>query len=83
MVRFKDGRHRVARALVESHPTIAAVQFEGEPAPAYRDCRSTYPSTTRRHPCHRTVRAALQYLAQGSSKAGVAGIVQRRVIRAA
>jgi hypothetical protein len=36
--RVMDGMHRVARALLEGRPTIAAVQFEAQPEPDYRDC---------------------------------------------
>ena len=36
--RVMDGMHRVARALLEGRPKIAAVQFEVEPEPDYRDC---------------------------------------------
>jgi hypothetical protein len=36
--RVMDGMHRVARAILEGQPTIAAVQFHHEPAPDYPDC---------------------------------------------
>jgi len=36
--RVMDGMHRVARALLEGRPTIAAVQFEVQPEPDYRNC---------------------------------------------
>jgi len=31
-----DGRHRMARALLEEHVKIKAVRFEEDPAPTYR-----------------------------------------------
>jgi len=37
--RVMDGMHRVARALLDGHATIKAVQFETDPAPDYRNCR--------------------------------------------
>jgi hypothetical protein len=37
--RVMDGMHRVARALLEGRSTIAAVQFEFQPEPDYRNCR--------------------------------------------
>ena len=36
--RVMDGMHRVVKALVEGRDTIAAVQFEVQPEPDYRDC---------------------------------------------
>jgi hypothetical protein len=36
--RVMDGMHRVARALLEGRRTIAAVRFEDQPEPDYRDC---------------------------------------------
>ncbi|MCK5015926.1 MAG: hypothetical protein KAS32_02550 [Candidatus Peribacteraceae bacterium] len=30
-----DGRHRMAKALLEGHETIKAVRFEEDPAPSY------------------------------------------------
>jgi hypothetical protein len=38
--RVMDGMHRVARALLEGRLTICAVQFEVDPAPDYRNCKS-------------------------------------------
>jgi hypothetical protein len=37
--RVMDGMHRVARALLEGHTTIQAVQFATHPDPDYRDCK--------------------------------------------
>jgi hypothetical protein len=37
--RVMDGMHRVARALLEGRRTIAAVQFEVDPQPDYRNCQ--------------------------------------------
>ena len=37
--RVMDGMHRVARALLEGRPTIAAVRLPTLPDPDYRDCR--------------------------------------------
>jgi hypothetical protein len=37
--RVMDGMHRVARALLEGRRTIAAVQFEVDPEPDYRNCQ--------------------------------------------
>jgi hypothetical protein len=37
--RVMDGMHRIARAMLEGHATIAAVQFPVHPEPDYRDCR--------------------------------------------
>lgn len=39
--RVMDGMHRVVRALLEGRRTIAAVQFEINPQPDYRDCQPT------------------------------------------
>ena len=39
--RVMDGMHRVARALLEGRPTIAAVRFEAQPEPDYRGCIPT------------------------------------------
>jgi hypothetical protein len=39
--RVMDGMHRVARALLDGRATIAAVQFEAEPEPDYRNCLPT------------------------------------------
>jgi hypothetical protein len=36
--RVMDGMHRIARAILDGHLTIKAVQFVDEPAPDYRDC---------------------------------------------
>ena len=33
-----DGMQRIARAMLEGHPTIKAVQFVDEPGPDFRDC---------------------------------------------
>jgi|SoimicmetaTmtHAB_FD_contig_61_781537_length_1458_multi_2_in_0_out_0_4 hypothetical protein len=33
-----DGMHRVVRALLEGRSTIAAVRFEVQPEPDYRNC---------------------------------------------
>jgi hypothetical protein len=38
--RVMDGMHRIARAVLEGHETILAVQFETLPEPDYRDCRA-------------------------------------------
>jgi hypothetical protein len=37
--RVMDGMHRVARALLEGRSTIAAVRFETQLEPDYRNCR--------------------------------------------
>lgn len=37
--RVMDGMHRVARALLESRPTIKARRFRELPEPDYRECR--------------------------------------------
>lgn len=37
--RVMDGMHRVVRALMEGRQTIAAVQFDQQPEPDYRQCR--------------------------------------------
>ncbi len=37
--RLMDGMHRVARALMDGHATVAAVRFEVDPEPDYRNCR--------------------------------------------
>jgi hypothetical protein len=37
--RVMDGMHRIARAMLEGHATITAVQFSIQPEPDYRDCR--------------------------------------------
>jgi hypothetical protein len=37
--RVMDGMHRIARAMLEGRSTIAAVQFEFQPEPDYRNCR--------------------------------------------
>ena len=36
--RVMDGMHRIARAILDGHLTIKAVQFVDEPEPDYRDC---------------------------------------------
>lgn len=36
--RVMDGMHRIARAILNGHSTITAVQFVDEPEPDYRDC---------------------------------------------
>ncbi len=36
--RVMDGMHRIARALLDGHATIKAVQFEVQPDPDFRDC---------------------------------------------
>ncbi len=36
--RVMDGMHRVARAILEGHPTIRAVRFVTEPEPDHRNC---------------------------------------------
>jgi hypothetical protein len=36
--RVMDGMHRIARAILDGHSTIRAVQFVVEPDPDYRDC---------------------------------------------
>jgi hypothetical protein len=36
--RVMDGMHRIARAIIDGHSTIKAVQFVVEPEPDYRDC---------------------------------------------
>jgi hypothetical protein len=48
--RVMDGMHRVVRALLEGRETIAAVRFEVQPEPDFRDCRPEdlpYPSDRR------------------------------------
>ncbi|HEX3840026.1 MAG TPA: hypothetical protein VHU85_04460 [Acidimicrobiales bacterium] len=37
--RVMDGMHRVARALLEDRPTIAAVRFQSQLEPDFRNCR--------------------------------------------
>jgi hypothetical protein len=37
--RVMDGMHRIARAMLEGHATIEAVQFPVHPEPDYRNCR--------------------------------------------
>ena len=37
--RVMDGMHRIARALLHDELEIAAVQFEIDPTPDFRDCR--------------------------------------------
>jgi hypothetical protein len=37
--RVMDGMHRIVKALMEGWATIAAVQFEVQPEPDYRNCR--------------------------------------------
>ncbi len=37
--RVMDGMHRIARALLEGRSAIAAVQFQFQPEPDYRNCR--------------------------------------------
>jgi hypothetical protein len=37
--RVMDGMHRIARAMLEGHATVSAVQFPVNPEPDYRDCR--------------------------------------------
>ena len=37
--RLMDGMHRVARALLEGRTEVAAVRFEVDPEPDYRDVR--------------------------------------------
>jgi len=37
--RVMDGMHRVARALLDGHATIKAVQFEADPTPDFHNCR--------------------------------------------
>jgi hypothetical protein len=39
--RVMDGMHRIARAILEGHSTIKAVQFVDEPEPDFRDCSPT------------------------------------------
>jgi hypothetical protein len=36
--RVMDGMHRIARAILDDHTTIRAVQFVVEPEPDYRNC---------------------------------------------
>ena len=36
--RVMDGMHRIARAILDGHSTIRAVQFVVEPEPDYLDC---------------------------------------------
>jgi hypothetical protein len=36
--RVMDGMHRIARAILDGHTTIQAVQFDTELEPDYRDC---------------------------------------------
>jgi hypothetical protein len=36
--RVMDGMHRIARAILDGHSIIKAVQFIAEPEPDYRDC---------------------------------------------
>ena len=36
--RVMDGMHRIARAILDGHSTIRAVQFTVQPEPDYRDC---------------------------------------------
>ncbi len=37
--RVMDGMHRVVKALVQGRNTIAAVQFDDQPEPDFRNCR--------------------------------------------
>lgn len=37
--RVMDGMHRIVKAIMEGRETIAAVQFEEQPEPDFRDCR--------------------------------------------
>jgi hypothetical protein len=37
--RVMDGMHRIARALLEGHEAVAAVQFDADPEPDFRNCR--------------------------------------------
>lgn len=37
--RVMDGMHRVARALLDGHPSIRAKRLEHLPEPDFRDCR--------------------------------------------
>jgi hypothetical protein len=37
--RVMDGMHRVVKALMEGRETIAAVQFDVQPEPDFRNCR--------------------------------------------
>jgi hypothetical protein len=37
--RVMDGMHRVVKALLEGHDGIAAVRFDVEPEPDFRNCR--------------------------------------------
>ena len=37
--RVMDGMHRVAKALLEGHTTIAAVRFPRDPEPDHRACQ--------------------------------------------
>jgi hypothetical protein len=37
--RVMDGMHRIARAILDGHETIVALQFDVHPEPDYRDCR--------------------------------------------
>jgi hypothetical protein len=36
--RVMDGMHRVARAVLDGHPTIEAVRFASDPEPDFRNC---------------------------------------------
>ena len=36
--RVMDGMHRIARAILDGHSTIRAVQFTVQPEPDFRDC---------------------------------------------
>ena len=36
--RVMDGMHRIARAILENRPTIAAVRLAGLPEPDHRNC---------------------------------------------
>ena len=36
--RVMDGMHRIARALLDGHTTIKAVQFEVQPDPDFKNC---------------------------------------------
>ncbi len=37
--RVMDGMHRIARAILDGHETIIALQFDVHPEPDYKDCR--------------------------------------------
>ena len=37
--RVMDGMHRVVKAIMGGHTTIAAIQFEVQPEPDFRNCR--------------------------------------------